>query len=131
VKACPNPNCSHTEPPRLAIWADRLTRAIRCPCCRLRGPWADNDVDAVVLWDALPRQEDADRLYDALGKIVIWADAYPPDVFPPYSDQSLAELNVLLTAHGYSLDALGAQIMRHVVEGVGDIARKALEVNDG
>jgi hypothetical protein len=57
----------------------------------LRGPWADNDVDAVVLWDALPRQEDADRLYDALG----------------------------------------AQIMRHVVEGVGDIARKALEVNDG
>ena len=99
--------------------------------CGMRGPYAKSYDDAVALWDALPRQEDADRLRDALGKIVIWAEACPPDVFPPYNDLELAELNVLLEARGYSLDALGAQMMWYVVEGVGDIARQALEVENG
>lgn len=98
--------------------------------CGMRGPYAKSYEKAEALWDAMPRQEAADKLRDALGKIVIWADAYPPDVFPPYNDFELAELNVLLESRGYSLSALGAQMMWRVVEGVGEIARQALEVSD-
>lgn len=136
MKACPNCGCTEREDERsiTPVWDHgRIRVECRCGLC---GPWAtktgrESYAEVVALWNALPRREDADKLHDALGKIVIWAEAYPPDVFPPYSDQSLAELNVLLEARGYSLDALGAQMLRHVVEGVGDIARKAMEGENG
>ncbi len=68
MKACPNPNCSHEEMPRVQT-TNAHDRAICCPCCRMRGPWANvsfswqaNNVEAERLWDALPRQEDVDKL---------------------------------------------------------------------
>jgi hypothetical protein len=70
-------------------------------------------------------------LHDALGKIVVWSEAYPVSVFVPATPVQLMAIHKLLQDNGYSLDALSAQMMRYVVEGVGDIARKALGESDG
>ena len=61
---------------------------------------------------------------EALQKIVSWSEAYPLDVFP---EPDFKKANELLKAGGVSLGAISAYNMRHVVEGVGKIARKALE----
>lgn len=55
---------------------------------------------------------------------VAWAEAYPLDVFPA---PDLARARVALEAAGMSLDAISASAMRHVIAGVGKIAREALE----
>jgi hypothetical protein len=39
-------------------------------------------------------------------------------------------LRILLEKYNFSLDAISADCMRHVIDGVQDIARKALEVKD-
>ena len=65
-----------------------------------------------------------DDLKQALHRIVQWADAYPLDVFP---EPDLKKARALLEAGGITLDSVSAHCMRHVISGVGEIARKALE----
>jgi hypothetical protein len=64
-----------------------------------------------------------DRYEAALQRIVQWSEAYPLDVFP---QPDLRQAAALLQAGGITLDAISAHCMRHVVEGVGRIARDAL-----
>jgi hypothetical protein len=60
---------------------------------------------------------------EALQRIVQWSEAYPLDIFPEPNWPKAAEL---LKAGGITLDAVSASCMRHVVKGVGNIAREAL-----
>jgi hypothetical protein len=69
----------------------------------------------------MTKREDA--LEQALYRIVQWSEAYPLDVFP---EPDLKRARELLAAGGITLDAVSAHCMRHVVEGVGRIAREAL-----
>jgi hypothetical protein len=64
-----------------------------------------------------------DLLESALQKIVQWSEAYPLEVFIEPDWKKAAEL---LKAGGITLDSISAACMRHVVEGVGEIAREAL-----
>jgi hypothetical protein len=65
-----------------------------------------------------------EKFENALRQIVAWSEAYPLSVFP---EPDLNKAQVLLRAGGMSLDGISAHAMRHVVEGVGKIAREALE----
>ncbi|MCO5072090.1 MAG: hypothetical protein M9944_12870 [Rhizobiaceae bacterium] len=62
-------------------------------------------------------------LEDALREIAQWSDAYPVTIF---KKPDLVKAHALLQAGGMTLDAISADAMRHVVEGVGKIAKKAL-----
>ncbi len=64
-----------------------------------------------------------EKLEAALYRIQQWADAYPLDVFP---EPDFKKVHEVLTAAGLSLDRVSASNMRHVVKGVGEIARAAL-----
>jgi hypothetical protein len=64
-----------------------------------------------------------ERYAEALQRIVQWADAYPLDVFP---EPDFKKIHEALKAAGLSLDQVSASNMRHVVKGVGEIARAAL-----
>jgi hypothetical protein len=68
--------------------------------------------------------EEKYRLRSALERIEQWSRAYPLDIFPKPDLKKAAEL---LHAGGITLDAVSACAMRHVVEGVGKIAREALK----
>jgi hypothetical protein len=68
-------------------------------------------------------ETEIERLRDALERIVQWSEAYPLDIFP---EPDFAKAQEVLTANGMTLDAISASCMRHVVEGVGKIAREAL-----
>ena len=69
-------------------------------------------------------QEDRiEQLEAALYRIKQWADAYPLEVFPE-PDMDLAA--TALKTFNITLDAVSASAMRHVVQGVGKIARDAL-----
>lgn len=63
------------------------------------------------------------ELEEALGHIQQWADAYPIDVFP---EPDFVKARKALEGAGLSLTAVSASNMRHVVQGVGSIARAAL-----
>jgi hypothetical protein len=65
-----------------------------------------------------------DELEQALGKIVSWSEAYPLQTFP---EPALNKARALLEAGGISLASIIADATRHVVIGVGRIARKALK----
>lgn len=67
--------------------------------------------------------EREERLEEALQRIVQWAEAYPLDIFP---EPDLEKAAAWLKAGGMTLDAISAHCMRHVIEGVGKIAREAL-----
>ncbi len=136
MKPCPSPNCGLTDDhkldysdPNVNVLGRNGQNQVTC-ICGVRGPWADSYEEAVALWDALPRQEDVDKLRGALGEIVIWAEAYAPEIWPDYSDTDMAKIMLALNGMGYSMDRLSANLARHIVDGVGDIARKALEVSD-
>jgi hypothetical protein len=68
-------------------------------------------------------EELIDRYTTALHEIVQWADAYPLKVFP---EPDFAVCAAALKEVGQTLDAVSASNMRHVVEGVGRIARTAI-----
>lgn len=72
----------------------------------------------------------ADAMREALLRIVQWADAYPEDVFPAVTKEEWKRANVVLDTAGLSLTRISASNMRHVVEGVGKIARMAYEPPD-
>jgi len=65
-----------------------------------------------------------ERLEEALQSIVQWSEAYPLDIFP---EPDLKKARALLEAGGITLDAVSAHCMRHVIEGVGKIAKEALQ----
>jgi hypothetical protein len=64
-----------------------------------------------------------EALEAALRRIAEWSDAYPLEVFP---EPDLARARVVLEAADMSLDAISASAMRHVVVGIGKIAKDAL-----
>jgi hypothetical protein len=64
-----------------------------------------------------------DELEEALWCIAQWSDAYPLDVFP---EPDLEKVRQLLAAGGITLDSVSASRARHVVKGVGKIAKDAL-----
>lgn len=98
--------------------------------CGVRGPYAKSYEEAVALWDALPRQEDYEPLFDAFDKLNDWCAAYPESVFPPYSADELATINALLKEHGYSLDCISAGVAQHMVGVVSEIVREAMKVKN-
>ena len=65
-----------------------------------------------------------ERLEEALERIEQWSCAYPLTVFP---EPDLKRARELLEAGGMTLDSISAHAMRHVVEGVGEIASRALK----
>lgn len=67
--------------------------------------------------------ERCEDLEEALQRIVQWSEAYPLDIFP---EPDLKKARELLAAGGITLDAISAHCMRHVIDGVGKIARQAL-----
>ena len=62
-------------------------------------------------------------LEEALQRISQWADAYPLDVFP---EPDFGKVRVALISAGLSLDQVSASNMRHVITGVGGIAKTAV-----
>lgn len=72
--------------------------------------------------DALTDGRLADAV-KALREIDQWSRAYPLDVFP---EPDWAKVRQLLESGGITLAAVSASNMRHVIEGVGKIARAAL-----
>lgn len=68
-------------------------------------------------------RERAEDYAEALHRIVQWSEAYPVDVFP---EPDFKKARELLEAGGITLDAVSASCMRHVVDGVGGIARAAI-----
>jgi hypothetical protein len=60
---------------------------------------------------------------DSLQKIYNWSCAYPLDIFP---EPDFKKVRALLEGGGITLDSVSASNMRHVVEGVGNIARAFL-----
>lgn len=67
-------------------------------------------------------------LIEALSRIESWSKAYPLSVFP---EPNFARAQQLLEAGGMTLDNISASAMRHVIEGVGEIARTALRHSSG
>ena len=72
-------------------------------------------------WEATDRRLAA--LETALQGIATWSDAYPLDVF---LEPDFKKAHEVLKAAGMTLDAISASSIRHVVEGVGKIAKSAL-----
>lgn len=68
-------------------------------------------------------EERNEQFEEALYRIYQWSRDYPIDVFP---EPDLKKARALLEAGGITLDAVSAHCMRHVVTGVGEIARLAL-----
>ena len=68
-------------------------------------------------------QDRIDELEEALWCIAQWSDAYPLDVFP---EPDLEKARQLLAAGGITLYLVSAFCARHVVKGVGRIAKDAL-----
>jgi len=69
------------------------------------------------------------KLRDTLERIDIWVKAYPLDVFPKPDLNRAAEV---LRASGITLDAISADAMRQVLDGIKNIVEQALkEDSDG
>ena len=66
--------------------------------------------------------EDADE--QVMG-IVIWARAYPLDVFIEPKKEDWKRANEILEQNGISFTALNGATMRHVIKGVEEYANKA------
>lgn len=63
---------------------------------------------------------------DALGQIARWCEAYPVTVFPEMDDADYARAHEALKGVGLSSDRLHAAWARHLLEGIGKIAREAI-----
>ena len=65
-----------------------------------------------------------DKFKDALIRIDTWAKAYPLDIF---LKPDLKQAAKVLKAAGMTLGAISTDAMRHVIDGVKDITKQALE----
>ena len=70
--------------------------------------------------------EERERLVGALERIARWSDAYPIGIFPEPDDEYCRRAHAVLAAQGMTLDRLSAAAMRHVIKGVGRMAKEAL-----
>ncbi|KKM25389.1 hypothetical protein LCGC14_1595460 [marine sediment metagenome] len=68
--------------------------------------------------------EREDKLQEALECIDIWAKAYPLGVFPKPDLKKAAKV---LKAADMTLDAISADAMRHVINGVKNIVTEVLQ----
>jgi len=66
----------------------------------------------------------ADKQKEALERIQRWARAYPLTAFPK---PDLKKANKALKAVGMTLDAISADAMRHVLNGIIEIVETALK----
>ena len=112
----------------------------RCPCCCGAPPKhiTGCELAAALLSDLKTdtdgggtREDRVEKLEDALRDIDKWSQAYPLKVFPEADDAYLAKAHAALQQHGMGIDRISASAMRHVVEGVGKIARRALATETG
>lgn len=69
-------------------------------------------------------QAENERLKEGYRRIGNWTKAYPLEVFPKPDMKKAAKV---LKAAGMTLDAIAADNMRHVLNGVKDIAMEALK----
>jgi hypothetical protein len=99
----------------------RLTQLVGDAGKRLHTARSRNDQVATDL--RLWLRAEIDDLTEALHKIVSWSKAYPLDIFPEPDTKKAHEV---LRAHGMTIDSISASAARHVVEGIGKIARSAL-----
>ena len=65
-----------------------------------------------------------EKLSDALRRIDTWAKAYPLDIFEKPDLKKAAQV---LNAADMTLDAISADAMRHVLDGIKDIVSEALK----
>ena len=72
------------------------------------------------------KDNEIERLKELFERICTWSKAYPIDVF---LKPDLKKAHKVLKAAGMTLDAISAEAMRHVLEGVMDIASEALKEN--
>lgn len=70
-------------------------------------------------------------LRNTLLHLVSWSEAYPKDIFPEMSEEYSTKAHEILAANGMSINRISASAMRHVIEGVGRIAREALDADEG
>ncbi len=71
--------------------------------------------------------ERCDELEEGLRRILEWTKAYPPNIFHEPSADEAHRAHVLLRANGMTLDAFSASALRHGLEGIGEIAKGALD----
>lgn len=75
-------------------------------------------------------ENSADRMEAGLQAIDQWAKAYPLVVFPEPGEGDLKRAEELLLAGGISYTALNAYAMRHVIEGVKNLVKDALAIDE-
>lgn len=63
---------------------------------------------------------------DALREIAQWCEAYPVKVFPELTENDFVMAAAALAGVGLSSDRLHAAWARHLLSGIGKIAREAL-----
>ena len=83
----------------------------------------DDKINELVDEETAALKRENERYTDVLERIVDWSRAYPIDVFP---EPDLKKAHAVLKANGMTLDAISASSMRHVVAGVGKMAKDAL-----
>jgi hypothetical protein len=83
----------------------------------------DPEAPSLNCREAEALQAKLDQCEEALHQIDSWSRAYPLRIFP---EPDLKRVRELLEAGGITLDSVSASCMRHCVEGVGKIARAAL-----
>jgi hypothetical protein len=66
-------------------------------------------------------------LEGALREIKQWCEAYPAPVFIPFTEEQIRHTGVLLKEYGIDIGALHGQWARRLLDGIGGIARKALD----
>ena len=116
--------------PSISFVADKVLRGEQFS--PLRRDFADRIVeklegDAVAEAVEAEKEKSGSRIAEleaALERIDDWSKAYPLTVFP---EPDFKKARALLEAGGMTIDAISASNMRHVVEGVGKIARAALK----
>ena len=91
-------------------------------CDRLRAQ--TEAVQKAAFNSLVKRADENDILGDALFAIKQWAEAYPIAAFPEPDLKKAAEV---LKANGLSLDSISGYVSRHIIEGVGKIAKDALD----
>ena len=69
-------------------------------------------------------EQENTRLKEAIEFVDNWCKAYPIEIFP---EPDMKKAHEILKKHGMTLDAIGASNMRHVINGVREELKKALE----
>jgi hypothetical protein len=71
--------------------------------------------------------ERCEVLEEALRRIMQWSEAYPTNVFREPTTEEYKRAHKLLVAQGMSINIFSASMGRHCLQGIGEIARGALD----